>query len=177
MRKPGNALLLLLLALGLLPAAPTLARADKAFEPGAIWPDDKGVHINAHGGGLLEHQGVYYWFGEHKVEGDAGNRAQVGVHVYSSRNLTDWRDEGIALAVSDDPASDIVKDSVIERPKVIHNTRTGKFVMWFHLELKGLGYQAARSGVAVADKVTGPYVYQKCRRLARRCDGQSEAAR
>jgi hypothetical protein len=161
MRKPINALLLLLLSLGLPCAGPVLAQAQNTFEPGAIWPDDKGVHINAHGGGLLEHQGVYYWFGEHKVEGDAGNRAQVGVHVYSSRNLTDWRDEGIALAVSADPASDIVKDSVIERPKVIYNARTGKFVMWFHLELKGLGYQAARSGVAVADKVTGPYVYQK----------------
>jgi hypothetical protein len=33
-------------------------------------------------------------------------------------------------------------------------------VMWFHLELKGKRYDAARSGVAVADKVTGPYVYQ-----------------
>jgi beta-xylosidase len=29
--------------------------------------------------------------------------------------------------------------------------------MWFHLELKEQGYDAARSGVAVADKPTGPY--------------------
>jgi formylglycine-generating enzyme required for sulfatase activity len=137
-----------------------LVRADNAFRPGVLWPDDKGVHINAHGGGLVEHGGMYYWFGEHKVAGDAGNRAQVGVHVYSSRNLTDWRDEGIALAVTTDPMSEIVKDSVIERPKVIFNPKTGKFVMWFHLELKGLGYKAARAAVAVADKVTGPYVYQ-----------------
>ncbi|MFT7772164.1 SUMF1/EgtB/PvdO family nonheme iron enzyme [Roseateles sp.] len=133
--------------------------AQKAFMPGALWPDDKGVHINAHGGGLLKHDGVTYWFGEHKVAGSAGNRAQVGVHVYSSRNLVDWRDEGIALAVSDDPLSDIVRDSIIERPKVIRNPRTGQFVMWFHLELKGLGYKAARAAVAVADKVTGPYRY------------------
>jgi hypothetical protein len=144
----------------LLALAPGLALADGVFEPGAPWPDDHGVHINAHGGGLLAYQGVYYWFGEHKVAGAAGNRAQVGVHVYSSRNLTDWHDEGIALAVKDDPMSDIVRDSVIERPKVIYNEKTGKFVMWFHLELKGLGYKAARAAVAVADKVTGPYVYQ-----------------
>jgi hypothetical protein len=160
MRKQANILLLLSLALSMLSSGPALAQAQNAFEPGAIWPDDKGVHINAHGGGILEHKGVYYWFGEHKVEGDAGNRAQVGVHVYSSHNLTDWRDEGIALAVTNDPMSDIVKDSIIERPKVIYNPRTGKFVMWFHLELKGVGYKAARSGVAVADTVTGPYVYQ-----------------
>ena len=29
--------------------------------------------------------------------------------------------------------------------------------MWFHLELKGKGYEAARSGVAVSDTPTGPY--------------------
>jgi len=136
------------------------AQAGDAFQPGALWLDDKGVHINAHGGGILEDRGVYYWFGEHKIGGAAGNRAEVGVHVYSSRNLSDWRDEGIALAVSDDPASDIVRGAIIERPKVIRNAATGKYVMWFHLELKGKRYDAARAGVAVADKVTGPYVYQ-----------------
>ncbi|MFL6636746.1 MAG: hypothetical protein ACJ8HJ_31010, partial [Massilia sp.] len=138
-------------------AAVAHVHADGVFRPGALWPDDKGVHINAHGGGILEHDGVYYWFGEHKVAGTAGNVAQVGVHVYSSRNLTDWKDEGIALAVSNDPASDIVKGAIIERPKVIRNPKTNKFVMWFHLELKGKRYDAARAGVAVADKVTGPY--------------------
>lgn len=56
------------------------------FRPGEIWPDDKGVHINAHGG-ILFHEGTYYWFGEHKIEGGAGNVAQVGVGVYASRDL------------------------------------------------------------------------------------------
>lgn len=129
------------------------------IRPGALWFDASGVPINAHGGGILIYKGVYYWFGEHKVHGDAGNRAQVGVHVYASRNLTDWKDAGIALAVSDDPASDIVKDSIIERPKVLYNAKTRKFVMWFHLELKGRGYRAARNGVAVSDTPAGPYRY------------------
>jgi len=60
-----------------------------SFSPGARWPDDKGVHINAHGGGILYNNGVYYWFGEHKVAGNAGNRAMVGVHCYSSGNITE----------------------------------------------------------------------------------------
>jgi hypothetical protein len=127
---------LLPLALGLLYGQAATAQAQNGFQPGAIWPDANGVHINAHGGGIVQHQGIYYWFGEHKLEGTAGNRAQVGVHVYSSRNLSDWRDEGIALAVSADPMSEIVKGSIIERPKVIYNAHTGKFVMWFHLERK-----------------------------------------
>jgi hypothetical protein len=140
-------------------SAPRTVR--RSFENGRVWPDDKSVHINAHGGGILFRDGVYYWYGEHKIAGKAGNVAHVGVHVYSSRDLTNWKDEGIALAVSDDPASDITKACVLERPKVIFNAKTGKYVMWFHLELKGQGYKAARSGVAVADAPTGPFTFLK----------------
>ncbi len=129
------------------------------FSPGEIWPDTHGTPINAHGGGILHHQGLYYWFGEHKTEGEAGNNALVGVHAYSSPDLYRWKDEGIALHVSDDPESDITKGCILERPKVIFNPATGKFVMWFHLELKQTGYASARSGVAVADHPTGPYTF------------------
>lgn len=115
--------------------------------------------INAHGGGILFHQGTYHWFGEHKIEGREGNSAQVGVHVYSSADLYHWKDEGIALHVSKDPASDITQGCILERPKVIFNASTGKFVMWFHLETKLAGYTAARTGVAVSNDVTGPYEF------------------
>jgi hypothetical protein len=130
-----------------------------AFRPGELWPDNNGVHINAHGGGVLYHDGIYYWFGEHKIAGEAGNAAHVGVHVYSSRDLYNWTDEGIALAVGDDPNSLVTRGCILERPKVIFNTCTKKFVMWFHLEPKGNGYGGSLSGVAVADKVTGPYQF------------------
>ncbi|HTE12411.1 MAG TPA: hypothetical protein VK645_15610, partial [Chitinophagaceae bacterium] len=36
------------------------------FSPGEIWKDTEGNTINAHGGGLLLHKGIYYWFGEIK---------------------------------------------------------------------------------------------------------------
>ena len=130
-----------------------------SFRPGGFWPDDHGVHINAHGGGVLFHNGVYYWFGEHKIAGEAGNAAHVGVHVYSSRDLYNWRDAGIALAVSDDPQSPIARGCILERPKVIFNPRTKKFVMWFHLEPNGNDYSSSLSGVAVAEKVTGPFQF------------------
>jgi beta-xylosidase len=133
----------------------------QSFKPGEIWPDNNGVHINAHGGGILKYEGTYFWFGEHKTEGEAGNRANVGVHCYSSKDLYNWKDEGIALAVSQDPESEIVKGCVIERPKVIFNQKTKKFVMWFHLELKSMGYKAARTGLAVADSPAGPFRYIK----------------
>lgn len=135
------------------------AQSYKSFRPGEPWKDNHNVDINAHGGGILLHKNVYYWFGEHKTEGKGGNVANVGVHCYSSQDLYNWKDEGVALKVSDDPQSDIAKGCILERPKVIYNAKTKKFVMWFHLELKGQKYSSARSGIAVADKITGPYTF------------------
>jgi len=122
---------------------------------GDLWPDNNGVHINAHGGGILAHGGRYYWFGEDKIAGVEGRLAWHGVHAYSSPDLIHWRDEGIALAVNDDPASPICRGCRIERPKVIFNKTTGKFVMWFHSTNDK--HTLARSGVAVSEHVLGPY--------------------
>jgi hypothetical protein len=129
------------------------------FPSGQKWTDNNGIHINAHGGGFLFFQGKYYWFGEYKVAGSVGNSAQVGVSCYSSLDLLHWQNEGIALKVEEKPESEITKGCIIERPKVIYNKKTNKFVMWFHLELKGKGYAASRTAVAVSDSVTGPYKY------------------
>jgi beta-xylosidase len=132
----------------------------KSFKPGELWLDNNGKHINAHGGGILFDNETYYWFGEHKITGPEGNKAQVGVHCYSSKDLYNWKDEGISLYVDTlNESSEITKGCVLERPKVIFNKKSGKYVMWFHLELKDRGYEAARCGVAVSEKVTGPYKY------------------
>ena len=136
----------------------------EAFHPGAIWEDTDGVHINAHGGGILYHDGVYYWYGEHKSEHSSS--ALVGVNVYSSTDLYNWKNEGIALSVMPDGSGHkIEKGCVIERPKVIYNEKTKKFVMWFHLELKGRGYGPARAAVAVSDSPTGPYCFIRSARV------------
>jgi len=122
---------------------------------GAIWPDNNGKHINAHGGGILFHDGRYYWFGEHKGPGWDGRLAFDGVHCYSSADLESWTDEGLALTVVDDPTSPIVKGCRIERPKVLFCAATGKFVMWWHSTNEH--HTIAKSGVAVANTITGPY--------------------
>jgi hypothetical protein len=126
------------------------AEPPKEIRSGEIWPDNQGVHVNAHGGGVLYHDGTYYWYGENKS--DSTSSAMVGIMCYSSKNLTDWNNEGAVLpVVLNDSTSDIVQGCVMERPKVIYNEKTKKFVMWFHLELKGKGYAAARSAVAISD--------------------------
>ena len=124
---------------------------------GEIWPDENGQHINAHGGGVLKYGDTYYWFGEHKAEHTSS--ALVGVTCYASEDLLNWRNCGVALSVTDERGHDIERGCVLERPKVIYNKVTKKFCMWFHLELKGQGYNAARYGVAVADRPEGPYKF------------------
>jgi hypothetical protein len=48
-----------------------------------IWPDNNGVHINAHGWGIMFQEGAYYWYGAHMTKGLAGKQAHVGVRLYS----------------------------------------------------------------------------------------------
>jgi len=131
------------------------AREKAEIRPGEIFPDKNGVHINAHGGGMLYRRGTYYWYGEHKC--DSSNNALVGVNCYTSTDLMNWKYSGVALAVSTRKGSDIESGCIIERPKVVYNAKTKTYVMWFHLELKGKGYEAARVGLAVSKTATGPF--------------------
>ena len=140
---------------GLVMAASVGAQSLERITPGQEWPDRKGEHINAHGGGLLFHEGKYYWYGENRPA--RGVTTEVGVEVYSSSDLMNWEDEGVALAVSEEAGHDIERGCIMERPKVVRNPKTGKFVMLFHLELKGKGYAAARVGFAESDSPVGPF--------------------
>jgi hypothetical protein len=130
-----------------------------SFRPGQIWPDNAGRHINAHGGGIIYFNDTYYWFGEYRLVHLEKDKSHYGVSCYSSKDLLNWKNEGLALRVTNDTSSILNTGCMIERPKVIYNKKTGKFVMWFHHELKGEGYKAALTGVAVSDNITGPYKY------------------
>lgn len=132
-----------------------------SIKPGELWPDSEGKHINVHGGGILFYKGTYYWFGESRLPRGERDRTNYGVGCYSSKDLMNWKNEGLVLKVINDTSNLLQPGCIIERPKVIFNKKTGKFVMWFHHELKGQGYRAAMTGVAVSDKITGPYKYLK----------------
>ena len=133
---------------------------------GDIWLDTDGNPIHAHGGGMLPHNGVYYWFGENKNAPNTQNAMGalldrvdvIGVSCYSSTDLLNWKNEGVVLpAVPDDPAHDLYPTKVAERPKVLFNQKTGKFVLWLHIDTPD--YKYARTGVAIADTPVGPYTY------------------
>lgn len=131
----------------------------KSIKPGQIWPDNEGKHVNAHGGAIILYNETYYWFGEYRLPRMEKDQSRYGVSCYSSKDLINWKNEGLALQVISDSASLLNPGCVIERPKVAYNKKTNKFVMWFHHELKGQGYKAALTGVAVSDNIAGPYKY------------------
>lgn len=151
----------------MLPVFPCVSAMAEAVTPkilpGEVWKDVAGDTINAHGGCVLFSEGKYYWYGEHRAA--VRPNPQEGITVYSSPNLVDWTYEGLALKASEKPGDDIEKGCIFERPKVIYNAKTGKYVLWFHLELKGQGYGPARCAVAVSDSPVGPFTFVKSGRV------------
>ncbi len=135
-----------------------------SFTPGKIWLDTAGNPIQAHGGGILYHEGIYYWFGENKNGRTRPGSAvgwyvdAIGVSCYASTDLYNWENKGLVLpAVSEPAGHDLHTSRIIERPKVIYNNLTGRFVMFVHVDTPD--YQTARLGIATSEKVTGPYQY------------------
>ena len=133
----------------------------KDFHPAQIWSDTNGNAINAHGGGVLFFEGVYYWYGEHKLTGKSeAQLADGGIHCYSSSDLVNWKDEGVVLSVDyHDDKRDLAYGCILERPKVVYNQKNKQFVSFFKLYLKGVGYETSNVGVAVTDKPTGTFIY------------------
>uniref|UniRef100_A0A7N0USC3 Uncharacterized protein n=1 Tax=Kalanchoe fedtschenkoi TaxID=63787 RepID=A0A7N0USC3_KALFE len=137
------------------------------YYPGRIWLDTDGKPIQAHGGGILHDKNsrTYYWYGEYKdgptyhAHKKGSARVDIiGVGCYSSRDLWAWKFEGIVLTAEEtDETHDLYKFNVLERPKVIYNDKTGKYVMWMHID--DANYTKASVGVAVSDYPTGPFNY------------------
>ena len=142
----------------------------KSFTPGDLWLDTEGDFIQAHGGGILydEKSETYYWYGENKdVDNDPGTTRTpvIGVSCYSSKDLYNWKYEGLALdpeLQTGEYADELDPENVLERPKVIYNDTTGKYVMWAHID--SADYSKACAGVAVSDSPTGPFTYIRSER-------------
>ncbi|WP_054028304.1 family 43 glycosylhydrolase [Bacillus sp. FJAT-28004] len=135
---------------------------------GAAWKDTNGEPIRAHGGWILQQDGYFYWFGEDRTEGRK-------VSCYRSSDLCTWENRGAVLTLDSKVQPVYYRTSlvlcppemadigygqgaVIERPKVLYNERTSKYVMWMHWE-NGRNYCDARCAVATSDTIDGEYVY------------------
>lgn len=133
------------------------AKDISSFPIGKQWPDNNGEHINCHGGCVVEYDGDFYWFGESRTGGHSD-----GISVYRSKDLYNWDNLGFAVVHQgerdDENMQDISEGRLLERPKVIYNQSTGKWVMWAHWE-NGKDYGQARVAVLQSDKITGPYEF------------------
>ena len=130
---------------------------------GTMWLDTDGNPIQAHGGMIEKFDGIYYWYGENKAgetvlkENGLHRVDFIGFSCYSSADCISWKNEGLVLKASDQPGSPLHKSRVGERPKVLYNEKSRKYVMWFHLDSHD--YMTAHTGVAVADRPTGPFQF------------------
>src|ERR1017187_4273688 len=134
-------------------AALLLAAGPQTIHPGDVWPDDRGQHVQAHGGGIVKVGDAWYWFGEDRSQGLDPARRYVS--CYSSNDLAHWTFRNQVMKQAD--PGDLGARFVLERPKVFYNAKTKKYVMYMHID--DARYALARVGVAVSDTVDGDYRY------------------
>ncbi|MBB2947419.1 hypothetical protein FB565_007187 [Actinoplanes lutulentus] len=142
--------MLVLIAAVMLPAGPAQA-APVTVTNGVQFADTSGNVLHAHGGGVLKVGSYYYWFGENR-NSDNTFRA---VSVYRSTDLRTWEFRNNVLTPA---AAGELQGANIERPKVVYNAATGRYVMWMHKE-NGTDYSEARAAVASSATVDGVYTY------------------
>ncbi|HET7539910.1 MAG TPA: RICIN domain-containing protein [Polyangiaceae bacterium] len=128
------------------------ASSSEPLVNGIQWADTTGKPIQAHGGGMIKVADYYYWFGENRNP----NGSFYAVSSYRSRDLRSWEFRNHVLRSSSHAE---LNPANIERPKVVYNAATGKYVMWMHWE-NGSNYGEARAAVATASSVDGDYTYQ-----------------
>lgn len=127
-----------------------------SIRPGQVWLDTKGERIQAHGGSVMYLDGRYYWYGENKEFTDPGKGIwHWGVRCYVSDDLYNWEDLGLIIPPdTENENSSIHPASMMDRPHIIFNRRTKKFVCWLKIIHKD-GSQSET--VLTADRLTGPY--------------------
>ncbi|SMQ74012.1 family 43 glycosylhydrolase [Agreia sp. VKM Ac-1783] len=124
--------------------------------PGRVWNDTEGNRIQAHGGSIIVVDGIFYWYGENKERSTPGSGIwHWGVRCYSSTDLVNWTDRGLIIPPApDDDESPLYPGAGMDRPHIIYNPHTRKYVCWLKVMSKG---SVQRSTVLVADDVLGPY--------------------
>ena len=127
-----------------------------SIRPGQEWLDTNGNHIQAHGGSVMYIDGTYYWYGENKEKTDGQNGIwHWGVRCYTSKDLYNWEDQGLIIPPEpEDPTSSLHPNASMDRPHIIFNRRTKKFVCWLKIMNRD-GTQTET--VLTADHILGPY--------------------
>lgn len=129
---------------------------------GAVWEDCNGETIHAHGGCILKYREYFYWYGEDR-------RENYYISCYRSKDLIHWEFRNHILTTNSRMEPIRVKTQLVlqqedhrkvnlERPKVLYNSTTGKFVLWVHYE-NGKNYSEAACAIATCEEPDGDYIY------------------
>lgn len=126
---------------------------NNCIRPGKVWLDTKGKRIQAHGGSMFYENGMYYWYGEDKTFTRRKGRLWTwGINIYRSSDLYNWEDCGhIVEPVLDDKKSIFHPNRRLDRPHIIKNPKTDKYILWLKYSDKN------HFAVLTADKLLGPY--------------------
>ena len=121
--------------------------------PGKVWLDTNGKRIEAHGGSIFYEEGFYYWYGEDKSHTHKKGKTWTwGVKCYRSADLVNWEDMGhIVKPMPDDKDSLFHPNRRLDRPHIIKNDKTGKYILWLKYCDK------AHFAILTADALLGPY--------------------
>lgn len=135
--------------------------ANDRIRPGKVWLDTDGKRIQAHGGSMMYVDGKFYWYGENKEKTVPGTNVwHYGVRLYSSDDLYNWKDEGLIVKPVEDRVSPLNPSRIMDRPHIIFNKKTGKFVMWMKFagtDAQHDDWDTSSMGIAVADSIKGPF--------------------
>jgi len=128
----------------------------QSIRPGQEWLDNDGERIHAHGGSIHLDGATFYWYGENKERTVPGSGIwHWGVRCYSSTDLYNWQDLGLIIPPDvDAPDSPLHPAQKMDRPHIIFNPATKKYVCW--LKIMGEG-EVQSSTVLTSDSFLGPY--------------------
>lgn len=128
----------------------------KQFNPGQVWLDTEGKRIHAHGGSVCFIDGMYYWYGENKEKSTGDNNIwHWGIRCYTSKDLYNWEDKGLIIPPEpENPDSPLHPSAHMDRPHIIYNEDTKKYVCWIKVSRPG---SKCTQTILTADNILGPY--------------------
>lgn len=121
------------------------------IQNGLLWKTNSGSTIQAHAPGFLRVGDIWYMCGE-----DRANWWNPDVNLYSSTDLVNWKFEK-KIIQNKVTTPELGSSRMIERPKLLYNEKTQKYVVWCHYESGDYG--ASEAACFECDSVNGAYEY------------------
>lgn len=152
MNRTSSTLFAILILLSL--AINVSAQRYSSIRPGQKWLDTNGNPIHAHGFQIFEKDGTYYWYGENKEHTKKDSNVWTwGIRAYRSKDFYNWEDLGLIIPPDTlNPLSPLHFSQTLDRPHILYNKKTGKWVCWIKsMDTDGFFV------ILRADKFEGPY--------------------